>query len=173
MTMRVWKTFWLGIAGAVVLMAQTAPPPPPPPQHPPPGGMDRRQRGLNALAGTWWTNQRLVQQLSLSDEQLRRIEAAFQRHKPVLASLTGELQQQESRLGVLLGADRRDEASVLAQVDRIAQARAELEKANARMLVGFRVVLTQEQWRKLQFEATRSIPPPPKPPGNAPPPPPR
>jgi hypothetical protein len=34
----------------------------------------------------------------------------------------------------------------------VAQARAELEKANARMLLGFRGVLTQEQWKKLQAE---------------------
>ena len=41
---------------------------------------------------------------------------------------------------------------VLAQIDRIAQARAELEKANARMLLGLRGVLTLDQWKKLQAE---------------------
>ncbi len=45
-----------------------------------------------------------------------------------------------------------DEAQVLGQIDRIAQARAELEKANARMLLAFRGVLTLEQWKKLQAE---------------------
>ena len=33
--------------------------------------------------------------------------------------------------------------------DRIAQARAELEKANARLMLGLRHVLTPEQWEKL------------------------
>jgi hypothetical protein len=32
----------------------------------------------------------------------------------------------------------------------VAQARAELEKANARMLLGIRRVLNQDQWKKLQ-----------------------
>ncbi len=41
---------------------------------------------------------------------------------------------------------------MLAQIDRIAQARAELDKAHARMLLGFRAVLTLEQWKKLEAE---------------------
>ena len=39
---------------------------------------------------------------------------------------------------------------MLAEIDRVAQIRAELEKANARMLLGLRRVLTQDQWQKLQ-----------------------
>ena len=52
----------------------------------------------------------------------------------------------------MLEVDRPDEAKVLAQIDRVAQDRAELEKANARMLLGLRNVLTPEQWKKLQQE---------------------
>jgi hypothetical protein len=37
----------------------------------------------------------------------------------------------------------------------VAQARAELEKANARMLLGIRRVLTPDQWKKLQAETPR------------------
>jgi Spy/CpxP family protein refolding chaperone len=42
-----------------------------------------------------------------------------------------------------------DEAKILAQIDRVADARADLEKANARMLLAIREVLTPEQWSKL------------------------
>jgi Spy/CpxP family protein refolding chaperone len=52
----------------------------------------------------------------------------------------------------LLGVDQPDEGKILAQIDRVAQARAELEKANARMLLGLRRVLTSEQWKTLQAE---------------------
>ena len=48
----------------------------------------------------------------------------------------------------------------------IAQARAELEKANARFLLGIRRILTQEQWKKLRAEMPRPGGGPP----NAPPP---
>jgi hypothetical protein len=52
----------------------------------------------------------------------------------------------------LLAADHPDEAKIPGQIDRIAQARAELEKANARMLPGFRNVLSQDQWTRLKVE---------------------
>ena len=50
------------------------------------------------------------------------------------------------------GADPPDEGKLLAQIDRVAQARAELEKANARMLLGIRRELTHEQWLKLEAD---------------------
>ena len=40
----------------------------------------------------------------------------------------------------------------LSQIDKVAQARAELEKANARMLLELRGQLNHEQWLKLQSE---------------------
>ncbi len=55
----------------------------------------------------------------------------------------------------LLAADQPDEGKILAQIDRVAQARAELEKANARMLLGLRRVLTPDQWKTLQAEEPR------------------
>jgi protein CpxP len=45
----------------------------------------------------------------------------------------------------LMDAERLDEAKTLVQIDRVAQARAELEKANARMLLGIRQVMTADQ----------------------------
>ena len=55
----------------------------------------------------------------------------------------------------LMAADTPDEPKILAQIDKIAQARAELEKANARFLLGIRRILTQEQWKKLRAEMPR------------------
>ena len=53
----------------------------------------------------------------------------------------------------LVAADPPDENRLLAQIDRVAQARAELEKANARMLLGISRELTHE--RRLKPEADR------------------
>ena len=58
----------------------------------------------------------------------------------------------------LLAADQPDEGKILAQIDRVAQARAELEKANARMLLGLRRVLTADQWKTLQADAPKGDP---------------
>ncbi len=94
----------------------------------------------------------LVQKLGLTADQQKRIDAEFQQSRLKLIDLSAALQKEEAIMDPLLEADRPDESQVLAQIDRVAQARAELEKANARMLLGFRSVLTQDQWKKLQAE---------------------
>ena len=52
----------------------------------------------------------------------------------------------------MLAANPPDTNKILAQIDQTAQARAELEKANAKMLLGIRNILTPDQWTKLQAE---------------------
>jgi Spy/CpxP family protein refolding chaperone len=102
--------------------------------------------------GRWWTDPALIQRLGLTTDQQKRIDTLFQQNRLKLIDLSAGVQKEEAILEPLLEADRPDESQVLAQIDRIAQARAELEKANARMLLGFRGVLTLEQWKKLQAE---------------------
>lgn len=105
--------------------------------------------------GTWWRNPDMVQKLSLNSDQQKRIEDIFQQHRLKLVDLDGTLRKEEITLEPLMAADSPDEAKTLAQIDKVAQARAELEKANARFLFGIRRVLTPEQWKKLQ-ELARS-----------------
>jgi hypothetical protein len=52
----------------------------------------------------------------------------------------------------LMRDDQPNEAKILGQIDKVAQARAELEKANARFLLGLRSKLTPEQWKLLEAE---------------------
>jgi periplasmic protein CpxP/Spy len=105
-----------------------------------------------APAGRWWTDAQLAQTLGLTDDQKQKMEDVFQKNRLSLIDLSASLQKQEAIMEPLLQGDRPDEAKVLAQIDKVASARAELEKANARMLFGVRSVLTPEQWKKLQTE---------------------
>jgi Spy/CpxP family protein refolding chaperone len=77
----------------------------------------------------------------------------FQQHRLTLVDLTASVRKAELGLEPLLDAEQPDEPKILAQVDRAAQARADLEKAHARMLLGLRRVLTPDQWKKLQADA--------------------
>ena len=145
--MRSLLVFHAAIAAAGVLLAQDGPPPPMHPNRPP------MERAFHAgPPGRWWMDPGLVQKLGLTADQQKRIDALFQQSRLKLIDLSAGLQKEEAILEPLVEADRPDEAQVLAQIDRVAQARAELEKANARMLLGFRGVLTQEQWKRLQAE---------------------
>jgi Spy/CpxP family protein refolding chaperone len=102
-----------------------------------------------------------VRHLGLTPDQQKKMETLYQQSRPKLIALSDAVQMQEAPLRVLLEADHPDEPRVLAQIDKIAQARADLEKANARFLLGLRNILTPEQWRKLESEHR---PPPPMPP---------
>lgn len=103
--------------------------------------------------GRWWNNPEMAQKLGLTAEQQKRMDEIFQQHRLRLIDLNASLQKEEAILEPLVEADQPDEAKIVAQIDRVAQARAELEKANARMLLGIRRVLNPDQWKKLQAEA--------------------
>ncbi len=116
------------------------PPPPPPPPF------------VVGPPGVWWNNPAIIERLGITPHQQSRMQALFEKNRPHLMELSDELRRQEAIIGPLLDSDRPDESRVLAQIDRIAQARAELEKANARFMLGIRDILTLDQWRKLKRE---------------------
>ena len=67
-----------------------------------------------------------------------------------LVDLQASLKKAELGMEPLMKADTPDQAAILAQIDKVAQARAELEKANARFLLALRAKLTPDQWKQLQ-----------------------
>ncbi|MDR3699704.1 MAG: periplasmic heavy metal sensor [Candidatus Sulfopaludibacter sp.] len=131
-------------------------PPPPPAYAPPPPIRATRPPMERSLMpgppGRWWNNPQMVQKLALNSDQQKKMDDIFQMNRLKLIDLNATLQKEEVTLEPLLGADQPDESKILAQIDKVAQARAELEKANARFLLGIRRVLTPDQWKKLQAE---------------------
>ena len=93
-----------------------------------------------------------VQRLDLTAEQKKSVDDIFQQHRLKLIDLEAALQKEELILEPLVAADPPDDAKVLAQIDRVAQSRAELEKANSRMLWQVRRVLTPDQWKQMQSQ---------------------
>jgi hypothetical protein len=102
--------------------------------------------------GTWWTNANLVTRLGLTDDQKSKIERAFENHRQSLSDESTQLDKQEAQLAVLLAADPVDHNAVLSQIDRVAQARADLERTNSAMTLEMREVLTAAQFQQLQSQ---------------------
>ena len=100
--------------------------------------------------GRWWNDPQMVQQLGITDQQKKQMDDIFLQHRLKLIDLNANLEKQETLLHPLIEADQPDEAKILSQIDAVAQARAELEKANARMLFDIRKTLTPDQWQKLK-----------------------
>ena len=128
---------------------------------PPPAGDEIRMRtgghgfgmGPGGMpGGTWWKDSQLVQAIGLSDQQVQQIEKTFQDHRMQLIDLHANLEKAELQMEPMMASDQPNEAQVNAQIDKIAQARAALEKSNAQMLFAVRRVLTPDQWKKLQAQ---------------------
>jgi len=151
----------LGIAIAEVLFAGAvwAQDPGSGGQGPGPGFGDHRppmERSFGAQGehGRWWNNPKVVDKLKLTDAQRKAMDDTMQQHRETLVDLHGTLEKAELELEPMMKQDQPNESQILAQIDKVAQARAELEKANARFLLAIRSKLTPEQWK--QMEADRA-----------------
>jgi protein CpxP len=148
--MQMCRLGFVAILGAAAAVAQ-----------PVPKALENSTPGLSPFAlsysysygiksGKWWTSPDMAQKLNLTEDQKRRMDDIFQQHRLKLIDLQASLEKEEISLEPLVGADQPDDAKVFAQIDRVALARAELEKANSRMLWQVRRVLTPDQWKQLQ-----------------------
>ena len=138
------------LAASASLYAQDAPPPRDGAPH------DRMMFHHGPLDGPimgfgkFWRDPEVQQKLNLSPDQQKKLDATFDQNRTRLMDLHLNLKRSEENLEPLISADQPDEAQVLAQIDQVAQARAELEKQLARMMLDMRKNLTPEQWKTLQ-----------------------
>ena len=108
--------------------------------------------GPRGAHGRWWNDPALVEKLKLTDEQRKSMDAILLEHREKLIDMRAAVEKGELELEPLMRDDQPNEAKILAQIDKVAQARAELEKANARFLLAIRSKLSPEQWKQLQAD---------------------
>ena len=101
------------------------------------------------LGAHWWREPQMVEKLGLTPEQQKKMDDAFLLSRLKLIDLTASLDKEEAILEPLVSAERPDAGKIRGQIDRIAQARAELEKANSNLLLELRLLLTPDQWKRL------------------------
>lgn len=109
-----------------------------------------RALGPQGDRGRWWNNPKMVAMLKLTDDQRKAMDEVLFQHREKLIDLRAGVQKAELEMEPLMKADEPNEAKILAQIDKLAQARAELEKANARFLLALKGKLTPEQWKQVQ-----------------------
>jgi len=109
------------------------------PNWPPtiPGSVVRGGSALG-LPGRWWDDRHFIKQLSLRPDQQKNMDAIFEAHKGALASSLQNLQRERARLGSLSQKDLQDENKVLASIDRVVAARADLARETTTLLTALR-----------------------------------
>ncbi len=109
-----------------------------------------RAFGLGGHHGRWWNNPNIISQLKLTDDQRKAMDSIFLAHREKLIDLRGTLEKAELELQPLMSQDQPNDSAILGQVDKIAAARTELERANARFLLDIRAKLTPDQWKMVR-----------------------
>jgi periplasmic protein CpxP/Spy len=139
------------LAGAALAVAQ----------GPGPGGMGpgfavhrppvERAFGQNVfIAGRWWNNPRMIDQLKLSDDQRKAMDEILFAHREKLIDLRANLEKAELAMQPLMSADQPDRKAMEDQINKVVEARADLERANSLFLLDIRMKLTPAQWKQLQ-----------------------
>ena len=100
--------------------------------------------------GQWWRNPEVAEKIGLSDQQKQQLEKISQDSRLKMVDLRANLEKQRVILMPMLQTYRPDQAAVLAQVEKVSQARAALEKQRVQSMLASRGVLTEEQWNKLK-----------------------
>ncbi len=122
------------------------------------GGQENRNAESPARTGLqlgppgqrWWDDKSFAKGLKLRPEQQTRMDAIFDQNKGALLIRLQNLKQVESQMDEIAKSPNPDEAALFTQIDRLAQARAELEKANTHMLLQIRKEMDADQISRLE-----------------------
>lgn len=117
-----------------------------------PGGSISTMRGGLQLGppGRWWDDKHYAKPLHLRPEQQKRMDGLFEENRANLVSRYQVLQQEESKMEALSRGQTLEESALFAQIDRVAQARADLEKANTHLMLQVRKEMDADQIVRLE-----------------------
>ena len=110
-----------------------------------------RDRLVLQSGAAWWTNAALIRRLDITEDQKKKIEAVFEQHRTTLIQNKADLEKEEGTLARMLESDPLESSKTIsAQIDRVVQTRADMERTNSLMTLEMRQVLTRTQWMELQ-----------------------
>ena len=72
--------------------------------------------------GRWWNIPQMAEKIGINSDQKKKMDDNFQQYRLKLIDLNATLQKAEMTLEPLMNADQPDEAKIVGQIDRVAQA---------------------------------------------------
>lgn len=106
----------------------------------------------------WWIDPKLRAELGITDQQSAAVEQAWQKSLPPLREGRERLEKLEDALSQMTR-DVSDEAVVIAQIERVENTRAELNKGRTLMIYRMNKILTADQRAKVTAMHERREPP--------------
>lgn len=107
-------------------------------------------------SGRWWDDKKFSRSVGIDDDQRKRMDSIFSDNKGALAESYNALQREEKTLSKLVESRQPDEARIMAQIDTVFQARANMEKTMTKTMLALRGTLTAKQQEQLEAK-TREL----------------
>lgn len=104
----------------------------------------------------WWDSP-IAQDLKLSPEQRKQIQATVREFRDRLIEQRAAVQKAEANLTDLMNEDQVNEAKTREMVEKVVAARSELMRTVSLMSMRLRMVLTPQQWQELRHRRAQQL----------------
>lgn len=118
--------------------------------------MDLDEVGLPS--GEFWLNPDIVSFAEITPDQVHRLAETYLQGTLKLIQLDANVDMEEAKLEPMLASPEIDANAAIAQLDRIAEAKAAVDKADARLAFGLRATLTPAQLTRLRTGMSHRMP---------------
>ena len=106
--------------------------------------------GQDVPAGKWWYNTKIQKNLSLSQNEIDRLDDLFAKSRRKLIKLKSEVENEQFELDQLLGKKKVDDAKVKKQFKKLEKARNKLANERLQFVVGVRNILGRDRFQQLK-----------------------
>ena len=106
--------------------------------------------GQNVPSGKWWYNQKVVQNLNLTQKEIRQLDQAWVDSQRKLIKLKNVVEREQFELDTLLGKKTVDDAKVRNQFKRLESARTDLADERLGFIIRVRGIIGAERFQQLK-----------------------
>ena len=106
--------------------------------------------GQDVPSGKWWYNKRIVQNLNLTQKEIRQLDQLYAESHRKLIKLKNAVEREQFELDELLGKKTVDDAKVRKQFKRLESARTDLSDERLGFVIGVREIIGAERFQQLK-----------------------
>jgi Spy/CpxP family protein refolding chaperone len=106
--------------------------------------------GQDVPSGKWWYNQKVVQNLNLTQNEIRQLDQLYVDSHRKLIQLKNAVEREQFELDTLLGKKKVDDAKVRDQFKRLENARTDLANERLGFVIRVREIIGAERFQQLK-----------------------
>ena len=106
--------------------------------------------GQDIPSGKWWYNQKIVQNLNLTQKEIRQLDQLYVGSHRKLIKLKNAVEREQFELDTLLGQKTVDDAKVRKQFKRLESARTDLATERLGFIIRVREIIGVERFEQLK-----------------------